>query len=298
MVPAAFAGSTVDAAGGADGAGRHHHRRRQLLLPRRHRPGRRPRAQGHPLRRRRHQRRRVRPRARLLPHDRRRGRRRSPTSTRSSAPSPRARQTRAHPGSHRRSRPRRAWATCTAGRTAPATSSRWCTTASSTGSWRPTPRGSTSSRAPTSGRSSHEVDAETDPAARPAVLPVRHRHRRGRRGVAAGQRHRVVAARPHRQRPRRRPAARGFAGSRVRLGRGPLDRRWRPSTRACPRPCSPAPLFERFSSRGDADFADRVLSAMRKEFGGHVEKTAVVEGKDPDDVPTTSTATSGPEFTS
>jgi 6-phosphogluconate dehydrogenase len=33
-------------------------------------------------------------------------------------------------------------------------------------------------------------------------------------------------------------------------------------------------LFERFSSRGEADFADKVLSAMRKEFGGHVEKPA------------------------
>ena len=33
-----------------------------------------------------------------------------------------------------------------------------------------------------------------------------------------------------------------------------------------------AALFARFSSRGDADFADRVLSAMRKEFGGHDER--------------------------
>jgi 6-phosphogluconate dehydrogenase len=33
-----------------------------------------------------------------------------------------------------------------------------------------------------------------------------------------------------------------------------------------------AALFERFSSRGEGDFADRVLSAMRKEFGGHGEK--------------------------
>jgi 6-phosphogluconate dehydrogenase len=31
-------------------------------------------------------------------------------------------------------------------------------------------------------------------------------------------------------------------------------------------------LFERFSSRGEADFADKLLSAMRKEFGGHAEK--------------------------
>ncbi len=33
-----------------------------------------------------------------------------------------------------------------------------------------------------------------------------------------------------------------------------------------------AALFERFSSRGAADFADKLLSAMRFEFGGHVEK--------------------------
>jgi 6-phosphogluconate dehydrogenase len=33
-----------------------------------------------------------------------------------------------------------------------------------------------------------------------------------------------------------------------------------------------AALFERFSSRGEAEFADRVLSAMRKQFGGHAEK--------------------------
>jgi len=33
-----------------------------------------------------------------------------------------------------------------------------------------------------------------------------------------------------------------------------------------------AALFERFSSRGEGDFADKVLSAMRKEFGGHAEK--------------------------
>ncbi|HET7024521.1 MAG TPA: decarboxylating 6-phosphogluconate dehydrogenase [Gemmatimonadales bacterium] len=33
-----------------------------------------------------------------------------------------------------------------------------------------------------------------------------------------------------------------------------------------------AALFARFSSRGEADFQDRVLSAMRSEFGGHAEK--------------------------
>jgi len=33
-----------------------------------------------------------------------------------------------------------------------------------------------------------------------------------------------------------------------------------------------ASLYERFSSRGEADFANKLLSAMRYEFGGHVEK--------------------------
>jgi 6-phosphogluconate dehydrogenase len=33
-----------------------------------------------------------------------------------------------------------------------------------------------------------------------------------------------------------------------------------------------AALYERFSSRGAADFADKLLSAMRYEFGGHKEK--------------------------
>jgi 6-phosphogluconate dehydrogenase len=35
-----------------------------------------------------------------------------------------------------------------------------------------------------------------------------------------------------------------------------------------------AALFERFSSRGEADFANKLLSAMRFEFGGHQEKPA------------------------
>jgi len=34
-----------------------------------------------------------------------------------------------------------------------------------------------------------------------------------------------------------------------------------------------AALFERFSSRGEAEFADKVTSAMRYEFGGHFEKS-------------------------
>jgi 6-phosphogluconate dehydrogenase len=41
---------------------------------------------------------------------------------------------------------------------------------------------------------------------------------------------------------------------------------------AVPVPVLSAALYERFSSRGEADFADKMLSAMRYEFGGHLEK--------------------------
>jgi 6-phosphogluconate dehydrogenase len=43
---------------------------------------------------------------------------------------------------------------------------------------------------------------------------------------------------------------------------------------AVPAPVLSTALYERFSSRGEADFQDKLLSAMRYEFGGHVEKTA------------------------
>ncbi len=39
-----------------------------------------------------------------------------------------------------------------------------------------------------------------------------------------------------------------------------------------PTPVLSAALYERFSSRGQADFADQLLSAMRYQFGGHMEK--------------------------
>jgi 6-phosphogluconate dehydrogenase len=41
---------------------------------------------------------------------------------------------------------------------------------------------------------------------------------------------------------------------------------------AVPTPVLTASLYERFSSRGEADFINKVLSAMRYEFGGHLEK--------------------------
>ena len=41
-----------------------------------------------------------------------------------------------------------------------------------------------------------------------------------------------------------------------------------------PVPVLTTSLYERFSSRGEADFQDKLLSAMRFEFGGHLEKAA------------------------
>jgi 6-phosphogluconate dehydrogenase len=43
---------------------------------------------------------------------------------------------------------------------------------------------------------------------------------------------------------------------------------------AVPVPVLTTALYERFSSRGEADFQDKLLSAMRFQFGGHVEKSA------------------------
>ena len=43
---------------------------------------------------------------------------------------------------------------------------------------------------------------------------------------------------------------------------------------AVPVPVLSAALYQRFTSRGEADFQDKLLSAMRFQFGGHVEKPA------------------------
>src|SRR6201981_2740848 len=43
---------------------------------------------------------------------------------------------------------------------------------------------------------------------------------------------------------------------------------------AVPVPVLSAALYQRFTSRGDADYQDKLLSAMRFQFGGHLEKSA------------------------
>jgi 6-phosphogluconate dehydrogenase len=67
------------------------------------------------------------------------------------------------------------------------------------------------------------------------------------------------------------PALDGFAGRVSDSGEG----RWTIKAaidEAVPAHVLTAALYERFSSRGEADFANKLLSAMRFEFGGHHEK--------------------------
>jgi 6-phosphogluconate dehydrogenase len=69
------------------------------------------------------------------------------------------------------------------------------------------------------------------------------------------------------------PDLAGFAGRVSDSGEG----RWTVSAaldEEVPVPVLSAALYQRFSSRGEADFADRLLSALRYQFGGHVEKPA------------------------
>ena len=69
------------------------------------------------------------------------------------------------------------------------------------------------------------------------------------------------------------PALKKFAGRVSDSGEG----RWTIKAaidEAVPAPVLTAALYERFTSRGEADYANKLLSAMRYQFGGHVEKTS------------------------
>jgi 6-phosphogluconate dehydrogenase len=66
------------------------------------------------------------------------------------------------------------------------------------------------------------------------------------------------------------PDLAGFSGQVSDSGEG----RWTISAAidaGVPVPVLSAALFQRFSSRGQADFADQLLSALRWQFGGHGE---------------------------
>ena len=123
------------------------------------------------------------------------------------------------------------------------------------------------------GKQTHAIDAETTPLRDPAHyqydlnLPdVAEVWRRG--SVIASWLLDLTASALLKD-----PALANFAGRVSDSGEG----RWTIKAaidEAVPAPVLTTALYERFSSRGEADFQNKLLSAMRFEFGGHVEKKA------------------------
>ncbi len=121
------------------------------------------------------------------------------------------------------------------------------------------------------GRRDHAIDAETTPLRRPEhyqydfnLRDIAELWRRG--SVVASWLLDLTALALLKQ-----PDLAGFAGRVSDSGEG----RW--TLQAAIETGSPAPVlsaavYQRFTSRGEDDFAARVLSALRYEFGGHVEK--------------------------
>ena len=124
------------------------------------------------------------------------------------------------------------------------------------------------------GKKTGAIDAETTPLRDPEHYQYDLNLRRHRRGLAARQRDRVVAARSYRDASLiQDPALSKFAGRVSDSGEG----RWTIKAaidEGVPAHVLSSALYERFSSRGEADFADKLLSAMRYQFGGHIEKPA------------------------
>jgi 6-phosphogluconate dehydrogenase len=124
-----------------------------------------------------------------------------------------------------------------------------------------------------SGSGTREADAESAPLDQPElyrydidVAAVAEVWRRG--SVVASWLLDLTAAALHDS-----PALDGYAGRVSDSGEG----RWTSIAAidtGTPAPVLTAALFDRFSSRSEGEFAHRVLSAMRHQFGGHVEKPA------------------------
>ena len=106
----------------------------------------------------------------------------------------------------------------------------------------------------------------------PRVVPVLARPRRDLRGVASRQRHRSpgCSTSPP-QAFVEDPELAEFSGRVSDSGEG----RWTIQAaidEGVPAHVLTTALYERFASRGEAAFADKITSAMRKQFGGHAEK--------------------------
>ncbi len=128
-------------------------------------------------------------------------------------------------------------------------------------------------RAANVGKKVHEVDAETTPLRDPEHYPydlnlpdIAEVWRRG--SVIASWLLDLTASALQRD-----AGLSQFAGRVSDSGEG----RWTIKAaidEAVPAPVLTTALYERFNSRGEADFQNRLLSAMRFEFGGHIEKPA------------------------
>jgi 6-phosphogluconate dehydrogenase len=129
-------------------------------------------------------------------------------------------------------------------------------------------------RAANVGKREHSIDAETTPLRDPEHyqydLNLRDIAEVWRRGsVIASWLLDLTAASLVKD-----PALSQFAGRVSDSGEG----RWTSKAaidEGVPAPVLSAALFGRFTSRGEADYQDRLLSAMRYAFGGHEEKVAV-----------------------
>ena len=122
------------------------------------------------------------------------------------------------------------------------------------------------------GKQGHEVDAETTPLRDPKHyqydfnLPdIAEVWRRG--SVVASWLLDLSASALIKD-----PALKAFQGRVSDSGEGPWTIK-AAIDEAVPAHVLSSALYERFSSRGEADFADKLLSAMRYEFGGHLEKS-------------------------
>jgi len=127
------------------------------------------------------------------------------------------------------------------------------------------------------GLKSHEVDAETTPLREPEhyqyEIDVAQVAELWRRGSVVGSWLLDLTAGAMRNNT----DLENFAGRVSDSGEG----RWTLHAaidEGVPAPVISAALYSRFESRGNADYANRVLSAMRFAFGGHVEKPAAKEG--------------------
>jgi 6-phosphogluconate dehydrogenase len=123
------------------------------------------------------------------------------------------------------------------------------------------------------GTRAQSVDAETAPLRHPEHyqydLPLPDVAEVWRRGSVIGSWLLDLTARALAEHP----DLKQFSGRVSDSGEG----RWTASAAiesSTPAPVLTAALFQRFSSRGEDDFPDRLLSAMRYQFGGHLERPA------------------------